>query len=84
MAIAASFILGGIVGLIPLLLGLMLNQAGLGRVGFLFCVFLGFLAAGLPATIVASAGFAVGIVVSWHRDRSGPDINLEQDHQEKD
>ena len=83
MAIAASFILGGIVGLIPLLLGLVLNQAGLGRVGFLFCVFLGFLA-GLLATVVASAGFAVGIVVSWLRNRSGPDINLEQDPPEKD
>ena len=83
MAIAASFILGGIMGLIPLLLGLMLKQAGLGCVGFLFCFFLGFLA-GLPVTVVASAGFAVGIVVSWYRTRSGPDINLEQDPQEKD
>ena len=59
MAIAASFILGGILGLIPLLLGLMLNQAGLGRVGFLFCVFLGFLT-GLAGPIVAAAGFVVG------------------------
>jgi hypothetical protein len=74
MEIAASFILGGMVGLIPLLLGLMLKQAGLGRVGFLFCIFLGFLT-GLPGPIVVAAGFVVGIVVSWNRGRPSPDTD---------
>jgi hypothetical protein len=74
MAVAASFILGGIVGLIPLLLGLMLKQTGLGRVGFVFCVFLGFLT-GLVGPIFVAIGFTIGIVVSWHRDRAEPTSN---------
>ena len=83
MAIAASFILGGIVGLIPLLLGLMLKQAGLGRVGFLFCVFLGF--RGAPRYSRCFGWLRSGnCCVVASETRSGPDINLEQDPPEKD
>ena len=73
MRIAAGFILGGMVGLAPLLLGFVLKQSGLGLVAFLFCTFLGFLT-GLLGPVVAAVGFAVGIVASWHRARSGPNI----------
>ena len=73
MAVAASFVLGGIVGLIPLLLGLGLKQSGLGLVAFLFCTVLGFLT-GLIGPIFAAVGFAVGIVASWHRAKPRPDI----------
>ena len=66
-----GFLLGGMVGLVPLVLGLIFKQAALGRVGFLFCVFLGYLT-GLVGPVVASIGFAIAIVVSWHR--SGPDV----------
>jgi hypothetical protein len=72
MAIAASFILGGMVGLIPLLLGVILKQAQLGVVAFLFCIILGFLT-GLIGPVVAAAGFVVGIIASWHRAKSGSD-----------
>lgn len=72
MATAASFILGGMVGLIPLLLGLMLKQGQLGLVALLFCIVLGFLT-GLIGPVVAAAGFVVGIIVSWHRAKSGSD-----------
>ena len=68
MNIAASFILGGIVGLIPLALGLVLKQGQLGFVGFLFCIVLEFLT-GLLGPIVAAVGFSLGIVVSWNHRR---------------
>jgi hypothetical protein len=65
MNIAASFILGGLVGLVPLALGLVLNQRRLGFVGFLCCLALGFLT-GLLGPIIATVGFSIGIVVSWN------------------
>ena len=66
MAVAASFIPGGMVGLIPLLLSLILKQTQLGVVAFLFCTFLGFVT-GLIGPVVAAAGFVVGTIASWHR-----------------
>jgi len=68
MNLAASFILGGILGLIPLALGFVLKQGQLGFVGFLFCIALGFLT-GLVGPVVAAVGFSVGIVVSWKHRR---------------
>ena len=64
-----GLVLGGVVGLIPLLLGFTLRQTALGLVGLLFCAFAGFLT-GLLGPIVVSIGFVIGIIASWHRSRS--------------
>ena len=69
MGALASFILGAMVGLIPLLLGYALKQAQLGFVAFLFCTFLCFVT-GLIGPVVVAVGFIVGIIASWHRAKS--------------
>jgi ABC-type Co2+ transport system permease subunit len=67
--IAAGFVLWGLVGLIPLALGLILRQAALGRVGFFFCLAAGFLM-GIVGPIAVAIGFSIGITASWYRSRS--------------
>jgi hypothetical protein len=67
--VVASFVLGGLVGLIPLLLGIILRQVRLGLVGFLFSVVAGFLT-GFTGPLLVAIGFGIGISVSWHRSRS--------------
>ena len=68
MSVAVAFLFWGLVGLIPLTLGLIFKQGSLGFVGFLFSVVAGFLT-GLAGQIVVSVGFATGIIVSWYRKR---------------
>jgi hypothetical protein len=67
-AVAGSLLVGSLLGLIPLVLGQVVGQARLGRIGFLTAVVAGLLGGALLA-LPASLGFVVTILIRWRRQR---------------
>jgi hypothetical protein len=70
-AVAASLIVGALLGLIPLVLGQFLAQVRLGRIAFLVTVIGGFLG-GMFLALPSCIGFVIAVLVRWRRQRPAP------------
>lgn len=68
-AIAASLVVGAAAGLVPFVLGQQLNQAKVGRIGFLSCVVAG-LAGGVLLALPVAVGFVIAVIVQWRRAKT--------------
>ena len=67
-ALGGSLLVGAGLGLIPLVLGIHLNQAKFGRIAFLWSVVAGFFG-GVLAAVPVSIGFVIAIIMRRRRGK---------------
>ena len=68
-AIAGSLVVGAAAGLVPFVLGQLLNQAKVGRIGFLSCV-VASLVGGVLLALPVAVVFVIAVIVMWRRAKT--------------